>query len=57
VRRFDLGSKVAVSANGRPVFSPLGFVSPLCTFTVANGKKVCRVVVSMFGRARVYDAP
>jgi len=54
VRRFDLGDKVSVSANSRPVFSPLGSASPLCTVTLKNRERVCRVVVSMFGRVRVY---
>jgi type II secretory pathway component PulJ len=53
VRRFELGDKVKVSANGNPVFSPLGFASPLCTFTVTREKRVCRIVLSMFGRVRV----
>jgi hypothetical protein len=54
-RSFSLGGKLSVGANGRPVFSPLGFVSPLCTITLALGKKTCRVVLSMYGRIRVYD--
>lgn len=54
-RRFDLSRKLAVGANGRPVFSPLGFVSPLCTVTLRQHRRVCRVVLSMYGRLRVYD--
>lgn len=54
-RSIDLGQKVVVSANGRPVFSPLGSVSPLCTITLAREKRTCRVVLSMYGRLKVYD--
>lgn len=54
VCRFDLSSRVSVRANGRPVFSPLGSASPLCTITLENRERICRVVVSMFGRVRVY---
>jgi type II secretory pathway pseudopilin PulG len=53
-RSFELGDKVAVRANGRPVFSPLGFVSPLCTITVEKQRRVWRVVLSMYGRLKVY---
>ncbi len=55
IHRFELGGKVAVRANGRPVFSPLGFVSPLCTITVEKERRVRRVVLSMYGRLKVYD--
>lgn len=55
IRSFDLGNKVAVRANSRPVFSPLGGVSPLCTVTLERHGRVCRVVVSMYGRIRVYN--
>ncbi len=54
-RCFTLSEKLSVGANGRPVFSPLGFVSPLCTITLALGKKACRVVLSMYGRIKIYD--
>ncbi len=54
VRCFDLGGSVIVRANSRPVFSPLGSASPLCTITLENRERICRVVVSMFGRVRVY---
>lgn len=53
IRRFDLGRKLAVRANNNPVFSPLGFVSPLCTITLEKEKRVYRVVLSMFGRIQV----
>lgn len=53
-RSFELGSKVAVRANGRPVFSPLGGAAPLCTITLRLGRRACRVVVSMYGRIKVY---
>jgi type II secretory pathway pseudopilin PulG len=54
-RSFDLGSTLRVSANSRPVFSPLGNVSPLCTITLRLHQRVYRVVLSMYGRIRVYD--
>ncbi len=54
VRRFDLGGKMAVRANSRPVFSPLGNVSPLCTITLEKRQRVFRVVLSMYGRVKVY---
>jgi Tfp pilus assembly protein FimT len=54
-RSFDLGGKLRVNANSRPVFSPLGNVSPLCTITVQMKQRVYRVVLSMYGRIKVYD--
>lgn len=53
-RGFDLGKKVTVKANGRPVFSPLGGAAPLCTVTLRDGRHACRVVVSLYGRIRAY---
>lgn len=53
-RAFDLGNKVVARANSRPVFSPLGGVSPLCTVTLERQGRVWRVVVSMYGRIKVY---
>lgn len=54
-RSFDLSEKLSIRANSRPVFSPLGFVSPLCTITLERQKRIYRVVLSMYGRIRVYD--
>jgi len=54
-RSFDLSEKLSVRANSRPVFSPLGFVSPLCTITLEKQKRIYRVVLSMYGRIKVYD--
>ena len=54
-RSFDLGRKIAVHANSCPVFSPLGNVAPLCTITLEKHERVYRVVVSMFGRIKVYS--
>ena len=54
VRSFDLGGKMAIRANSRPVFSPLGNVSPLCTITLEKRQRVFRVVLSMYGRIKVY---
>jgi prepilin-type N-terminal cleavage/methylation domain-containing protein len=54
IRSFELGAKVAVQANSRPVFSPLGGASPLCTITLRQRQRVWRVVVSMYGRVKVY---
>ena len=53
IRSFALGGKLAVCANSRPVFSPLGNVSPLCTITLQKERRVWRVVVSMYGRVQV----
>jgi hypothetical protein len=33
---------------------PLGNVSPLCTITLQKERRVWRVVVSMYGRVKVY---
>jgi type II secretory pathway pseudopilin PulG len=55
IRSFQLDETLAIRANGRPVFSPLGNVSPLCTVTVESRQRTCRVVISMYGRIRVYD--
>jgi prepilin-type N-terminal cleavage/methylation domain-containing protein len=54
-RSFALSEKMSVHANSRPVFSPLGNVSPLCTITVQRQNRVYRVVLSMYGRIKVYD--
>ena len=55
LRSFELSGRLSVGANGRPVFSPLGSVSPLCTITLQQERRVCRVVLSMYGRLKVYD--
>ena len=52
-RSFPLSEKLAIRANSRPVFSPLGNVSPLCTITLESRQKMYRVVVSMYGRIQV----
>lgn len=54
IRSFDLSEKLAIRANGCPVFSPLGNVSPLCTITLEKQKRIYRVVLSMYGRIKVY---
>jgi Tfp pilus assembly protein FimT len=53
-RSFPLNEKLSIRANSRPVFSPLGFVSPLCTITLEKQKRIYRVVLSMYGRIKVY---
>jgi Tfp pilus assembly protein FimT len=53
VRSFDLSSKLSIRANSRPVFSPLGNVSPLCTITLQMRKKIYCVVLSMYGKISV----
>jgi len=55
IKSYDLGRKVEIRANSRPVFSPLGSASPLCTVTLRQQQRVWRVVVSMYGRVKVYD--
>jgi Tfp pilus assembly protein FimT len=54
-RSFDLSEKLSIRANSRPVFSPLGNVSPLCTITLEKQKRVYRIVLSMYGRIKVYE--
>jgi len=54
-RSFELNGGLSVQANARPVFSPLGSASPLCTIVLRQGQRVCRVVLSMYGRLKVYD--
>ncbi|HSQ35551.1 MAG TPA: hypothetical protein VLQ89_06130 [Candidatus Binatia bacterium] len=53
-RCFELSGKLSVRANSRPVFSPLGIASPLCTIILENQRRVYRVVLSMYGRIKVY---
>jgi Tfp pilus assembly protein FimT len=53
-RSFELNGKMKVYANSLPVFSPLGNVSPLCTITLEKEKRVFRIVLSMYGRIKVY---
>ncbi len=54
-RSFALNEKLSIRANSRPVFSPLGNVSPLCTIILEKQKRIFRVVLSMYGRIKVYD--
>jgi len=54
IRSFALGEKLSISANSCPVFSPLGNVSPLCTITLNVRQRIYRVVISMYGRVKVY---
>lgn len=54
IQSFDLGGKVSIQANSCPVFTPLGNASPLCTITLRKERRVWRVVVSMYGRVKVY---
>jgi Tfp pilus assembly protein FimT len=56
IQSFDLGNKLSIRANSRPVFSPLGNVSPLCTITLRRDQRIWRVVVSMYGRVKVYGS-
>jgi len=56
IRSFTLSEKLSIRANSRPVFSPLGNVSPLCTITLKNKQRSWRVVVSMYGRVKVYGS-
>jgi Tfp pilus assembly protein FimT len=53
-RSFALSEKLSIRANSRPVFSPLGNVSPLCTITLEKEQRVYRIVLSMYGRIKVY---
>jgi Tfp pilus assembly protein FimT len=54
-RSFDLHGKLKVQANSRPVFSPLGNVSPLCTITLEKEERVFRIVLSMYGKISVHS--
>lgn len=53
-RCFVLPPKLAVKANSRPVFSPQGNAAPLCTIILEKQQRVRRVVLSMYGRIKVY---
>jgi Tfp pilus assembly protein FimT len=53
-RSFELSRKLSVRANSRPVFSPLGNASPLCTITLEKQQRIYRIVLSMYGRIKVY---
>ena len=55
IRSFDLNNKLTVRANSRPVFSPLGNVSPLCTITLEKEARVFRIVLSMYGKISVHS--
>jgi Tfp pilus assembly protein FimT len=55
MRSFDLAGKLQVQANSRPVFSPLGNVSPLCTITLKMQEKIFRIVLSMYGKISVHS--
>jgi prepilin-type N-terminal cleavage/methylation domain-containing protein len=54
-RSFDLHGKLKVHANSRPVFSPLGNVSPLCTITLEKETRIFRIVLSMYGKISVHS--
>jgi len=55
IRSFALSAKLSIRANSRPVFSPLGNASPLCTITMEKERRVYRIVLSMYGRIKVYS--
>jgi Tfp pilus assembly protein FimT len=55
VRSFALSDKLSIRANSRPVFSPLGNVSPLCTITLGKEARIYRIVLSMYGKISVHS--
>jgi Tfp pilus assembly protein FimT len=55
VRSFIVSEKLSIRANSRPVFSPLGNVSPLCTITLEKEARVFRIVLSMYGKISVHS--
>ncbi len=50
---FNPGEKVSLSINSHPVFSPTGFVSPLCSIHVKNEHYNYKITISIAGRIKV----
>ena len=46
---------VIITANTNPVFSPLGSVSPLCSFKITNKHFCFKVTISIAGRIKVKE--
>jgi prepilin-type N-terminal cleavage/methylation domain-containing protein len=49
----NFGEKIEVSMNASPVFSPTGFVSPLCSVHIKSEKHLYKITLSMAGRIKV----
>lgn len=50
-----LDNRIEVSMNASPVFSPTGFVSPLCSVFVTDQKHRHKITLSMAGRIKVTE--
>jgi len=51
--KFDPGDKVDLSLNASPVFSPEGYIAPLCSVFVDSESFHYQVTISMAGRIKI----
>ncbi len=50
---FEVDEAVSLTINSSPVFSPTGYVSPLCTIYVQNEHYHYKITLSIAGRIKV----
>jgi Tfp pilus assembly protein FimT len=53
IRFKNKNREVKITANAWPIFSPLGSISPLCSFQVNNRHLFYKITLSMAGRIKV----
>lgn len=51
-QHFQLDKHTQVSMNASPVFSPTGFVAPLCSITVKTEQYAYKITISIAGRLK-----
>jgi type II secretory pathway pseudopilin PulG len=52
---FDPGEKIEVTMNASPVFSPNGYISPLCSILIKNQWHHYKITISIAGRIKVIE--
>lgn len=52
---FDPGEAITLSINASPVFSPEGYVAPLCSILVLGHGTSYRITLSIAGRIKVVE--
>lgn len=52
---FEVDEKVSLTNNSSPVFSPLGYASPLCSIYVKNERYQYKITLSIAGRIKVAE--
>ena len=52
---FDVDEAVSITINSSPVFSPTGYVSPLCSIYLKNEHYRYKITLSIAGRVKVIE--